>query len=132
MGGWPFPVPPFMKLLIIDDNEAFRQVLKQLLRALITRVWECDDGADALLAYRQFLPDFVLMDLEMKQVDGITATRQIVSHFPSAKVIMVSNYDDEGLREAARNAGACGYVVKDRMLEIRQSLADARPEGSLG
>jgi CheY-like chemotaxis protein len=56
MGAWPFPVPPFMKLLIIDDNEAIRQVLKQLLRALITRVWECDDGADALLAYRQFLP----------------------------------------------------------------------------
>jgi two-component system response regulator DegU len=112
-----------MKLLIVDDNEAIRQVTKRVLQSIVTGVRECEDGSDALSAYQQFLPDFVLMDVEMKQVDGITATREIVAQFPAAKIIIVTNYDDEALREAARTAGACAYVVKDEMAKIRQYLS---------
>jgi len=66
------------------------------------------DGAEALAAYTRYRPDWVLMDIEMSQTDGITVTREILLSFPSAKVVIVTRHDDEQLREAARNAGACG------------------------
>ena len=55
-------------------------------------------------------------------MDGISATRQLVAAHPEARVIIVTNYDDAGLRESARSAGACEYVVKEELIEIRRIL----------
>ena len=90
---------------------------------LTSNVCECDDGAHALGIYRTFRPDLVLMDLEMKGLDGIAATRQIVSHFPLAKIVILTNHNDSSLRDAARAAGACGYLLKDEMLDIHSVLS---------
>jgi DNA-binding NarL/FixJ family response regulator len=62
------------------------------------------------------------MDNEMPNVDGLTATRRIVGEHPDARIVMVTHYDDRELREAAREAGACGYVVKDDLLALRSYL----------
>jgi len=64
----------------------------------------------------------VLMDIEMNGLDGITATRRIKAAHPAAKIIIVTNYDDPALREAARNAGACGYVLKENLFEVSSLL----------
>jgi len=68
-------------------------------------------------------PDWVLMDIDLPEVDGINATRQIVAAHPEARVVIVTSYDDAGLRETARSAGACEYVVKENLIEIRCILA---------
>ncbi len=73
------------------------------------------DGAEALDAYHRCLPDWVLMDIEMEEVDGITATREILLSYPRARVVIVSKYADDQTREAARKAGACGYVLKENL-----------------
>ena len=112
-----------MKILIVDDNEQMRRMVKTLVKDLVECVFECGDGSGALSAYTQHRPDWVLMDIDLPEVDGISATKRIVAADPEARVMMVTNYDDADLRDAARLAGACEYVVKENLLEIRRILA---------
>jgi len=84
---------------------------------------ECCDGALALAAYAEQRPDWVLMDIRMPEMDGITATRGIKARYPEAQVCIVTDYDDLELQQAAREAGAAGYVVKEDLLMLRQVLA---------
>jgi DNA-binding NarL/FixJ family response regulator len=111
-----------MKLLIVDDHPAMRRMIGRVVCDMVTDIEECSDGAEALTAYQNYLPDWVLMDIEMDQVDGITATREILRAFPGARVVIVSKHDDEQLREAARESGACGYVLKENLIAIRKLL----------
>ena len=111
-----------MKCLIVEDNQAMRRVLRRMISDL-AEVHECQDGAEALAAYRLHQPDWVLMDIRMRMVHGLDATRQIRAQFPEARVIVVSNYDSDELREAARSAGACGYVLKENLVDLRRLLA---------
>ena len=83
---------------------------------------ECQDGAEALSAYAEFQPDWVLMDWDMKEVDGLTATKVILDRFPNAKILMVTNYDEPDLRQTAKEAGVFGYVKKENLLELKQIL----------
>ena len=111
-----------MKLLIVEDNQSVRRVIRSIVASLADEIFECEDGADALLAYTGCAPDWVLMDVSMKNVDGITATRNIRAQYPDAKIIIVTNYDEADLRESARDAGACGYVLKENLFEVRRWL----------
>ncbi|MCM3871437.1 MAG: response regulator, partial [Pyrinomonadaceae bacterium] len=62
-----------MKLLIVEDNEQMRRTIKSFMDDIAEAVFECADGADALAAYELRRPDWVLMDIEMKRMDGISA-----------------------------------------------------------
>ena len=112
-----------MTLLVVDDSPVLRQFVKALLAESGSRVCECEDGIDALSAYRTLRPDLVLMDLEMSKLDGLAATRQILSQFPTAKIVVLTSHDDSYLRQAAQEAGACGYLLKDRLFDMRHTLA---------
>jgi CheY-like chemotaxis protein len=111
-----------MVLLIVDDNRAVRRLIGKVVCDLADGIRECSDGAEALEAYRQCQPDLVLMDIEMRWMDGLAATREIIAAYPEAKVVIVSRHGDEQTREAARRAGACGYVLKENLLEVRRWL----------
>ena len=111
-----------MRLLIVDDHAAMRRVIERVVHDLFDFVAECDDGTEAFAAYQQHRPDWVLMDIEMSRMDGLTATRHIVQAFPEARVVIVSKHDNKYIREAAREAGACGYVVKENLMAIRELL----------
>lgn len=111
-----------MKVLIVDDNEQARWMMKHYLRGLSDDFRECEDGAEALSAYAEFHPDWVLMDWEMKQMGGLAATQNIISRFPDAKILIVTNYDEEDLRQAAKTAGASGFILKDDLLRLQSFL----------
>ena len=113
---------PEVKVLIVDDNQQMRQMVKFYLRELADEIHECEDGEQAFDAYAEFQPDWVVMDLVMKQVDGLTATRRIIANFPDAHILMVTQYDDIELRAAASEAGVSGFVVKDDLLRMRSLL----------
>ena len=81
-----------MKVLIVDDNEQARWMIRHYLRECANEFRECDDGAEAVSAYTEFQPDWVLMDWEMKQVHGLAATRRIIADFPEARILIVTNY----------------------------------------
>src|ERR1700677_3592585 len=64
-----------MKILIVEDNAGVRRMIRRAVDHLASQVSECEDGADALAAYRECLPDIVLMDIRMPKMDGLAATR---------------------------------------------------------
>ena len=101
-------------------------MLKTVVADLATDIYECPDGKDALIAYEAHHPDFVLMDISMQEMDGIAATRQIMAADPAAQVIIVTNFDDDLMREAARSAGARGYVLKTQELKHRRKETTER------
>ena len=112
-----------MKVLIVDDSSQMRGMMRQFLPSNADEIYECEDGIDALEYYEKFLPDWVLMDWEMKQMNGLKATKRIIGKFPDAKILLVTQYNDIELREAATEAGACGFVLKENLAELRQFLA---------
>ena len=111
-----------MRLLIVEDNAQMREMIKLFLRGLADEIAECGDGVQALVAYREFAPDWVVMDIGMDKMDGLEATRQIVVAFPLARIVILTQYDDPALRQAARKAGAQAYVTKSDLLPLRQLL----------
>ncbi|HTF44830.1 MAG TPA: response regulator transcription factor [Terriglobales bacterium] len=111
-----------MKFLIVDDNAAVRRLIRSIVLPLAGDISECTDGADALSAYLAQRPDVVLMDIRMKDVDGIRATKQIREADRKARILIVTGYDDTELRQASMDAGACGYVLKDNLLELVRLL----------
>ena len=111
-----------VKILIVDNDPAIRRLLASMLARLAPAIVECDDGARALEVYEAHRPDVVLMDVAMGAVDGISATALLTSAYPGIRVVMVTNYDDPYLREAAAEAGACGYVLKENLLDLPQLL----------
>lgn len=111
-----------MTVLIADDNSEVRRMLKTLLRHVAEVIVECEDGVTAVAQYAATQPDWVLMDVQMPGMNGITATQQITAAFPAARIVIVTDFDDEGVREAAFKAGARNYVRKENLLELRHWL----------
>ncbi|MEN3334182.1 MAG: hypothetical protein V7641_3547 [Blastocatellia bacterium] len=116
-------------LLLVDDNDQMRQLIRSLVADLADNILECSDGAEAIVIYGEHQPDWVLMDIKMKQVDGLAATRQIKAAYPEAKIVIVTNFDDRKMREAACEAGAVEFVAKDNLLDVRHLLAKTRCAG---
>jgi CheY-like chemotaxis protein len=77
-----------LKILIVDDDERIRQMIKAIIMDTVIIICECGDGAQVLDCYALHQPDFVLMDIMMAEVDRITATHQIMADYPSARVSM--------------------------------------------
>ena len=109
------------KVLIVDDSRPMRELIKMTLAGVAEVVGECADGADAFGCYEANRPDWVLMDWEMK-TDGLTATRRIIKAHPEARILIVTQHDDAGLRDAAIEAGARGFVLKDDLLALGSFL----------
>jgi CheY-like chemotaxis protein len=119
-----------MKILIVEDNPQMRQMIRAVVADLAEEVSECADGQEAVAAYtaQQFSGnDWVLMDLQMPGGGGLEATRRIRARFPDARVIIVTQYDDQYWRTAATQAGACGYLLKENLLELRPMLKITPP-----
>ena len=112
-----------LKVLIVDDKEQARQMIRHYLSELTINFCECADGADALGCYEANRPDWVLMDWEMR-TDGLTATRRIIKAHPEARILIVTQHDDAGLRDAAIEAGARGFVLKDDLLALSSFLEE--------
>jgi len=110
-----------LKVLIVDNNRQARTMIKHYLHELADVVAECADGADALDCYEKNRPDWVLMDWEMR-TDGLTATRRIIKAHPEARILIVTQHDDDSLRDAALAAGARGFVLKDDLLALGSFL----------
>jgi two-component system, chemotaxis family, chemotaxis protein CheY len=108
--------------MIVDDNKQMRKFLKSYFASSETEIIECQNGLEAYEIYFSVNPDYVFMDIKMPVLDGIEATRKIISAFPSAKIIIVTEFDDNHIREEAKKAGVQDYVLKDNLSLLRPYL----------
>jgi DNA-binding NarL/FixJ family response regulator len=111
-------------VVLADDQGMVRAGLRSLLEADpgISVVGEAADGLAAIAEVRRSEPDIVLMDIRMPELDGLSATRQLIAERPSLRVLALTTFDlDEYVFEALR-AGASGFLLKDAPAE---ELTDA-------
>ena len=104
-----------IRVLIADDHGIIRDGLSRLIAALddIEVAGTAADGAQAVEQARAVQPDVVLMDLDMPNVDGIEATRQILAERPETAVLVLTSFSDRPRIMGALDAGASGYLLKD-------------------
>ena len=113
-----------MKLLIVEDNKKIREMIKMILIDLTHDILECDNGLDAYDLYKEQKPDCVLMDIEMKPVDGIEATQLIKMDYPQAKIVLITQHNTEAFRIHAFNAGADEFHSKENLTGLRKVIED--------
>jgi DNA-binding NarL/FixJ family response regulator len=102
-----------LRLLVADDHPLIRQGLRvSLTDQGFDVVAEAEDGRSAVDLALEHRPDVVVMDIGMPDLDGLEATRRILSARPAARVLVLTGHDDEEMRDAARAAGARAFVVK--------------------
>ncbi|MDY6996966.1 MAG: response regulator transcription factor [Actinomycetota bacterium] len=120
--------------LLVDDQELVRSGLRRILRRRdgIEVVGECSDGDEVPAAVAAHRPDVVVMDLRMKRVNGIDATRLLAAG-DGPPVLALTTFSDEELLSGVLRAGAAGFVLKDSPAEelIRAVHAVARGDGYL-
>ncbi len=121
-----------LRILLADDHALVRAGIRSLIEGIegTAVVAEADNGREALALARTHKPDLVIMDITMKELNGIEATAQIRQELPGTRVLILSMHSGEEFVTRAMKAGAQGYLVKDSApLELRMALeAIARGE----
>ncbi len=104
-----------IRVMLVDDHTMVRRGLATFLEVFddLVLVGEAANGDEALEQCARLMPDVVLMDLAMPEVDGVTATRAIRRRFPAVQVLALTSFKEEELIQNALQAGAIGYLLKD-------------------
>ena len=104
-------------VLVVDDQAPFRLAAKAVLRRLdeFELAGEASSGREAIELVDRLHPELVLMDINMPQMNGIEATRQILAAHPETVVVLCSTYDVRDLPAEAGVSGAAGYVNKEQL-----------------
>jgi two-component system, NarL family, response regulator DegU len=114
------------KLLIVDDHADTRRWVRFCLSDLVEDFCELPNGEDIVRAYAEQRPEWVLMDVELGTVDGFAATRSIKKEFPEARILMVTNHQDETFERAAFDAGAVHLLPKEELWKVHHILEAAQ------
>ena len=102
-------------VLLVDDHAAIRQTLQYLIEKSddIQVVATASNGIEAVAHVGSGCPDIIVIDISMPQMDGLEATRQVLVHCPTTRVLILSTYDRPEFIRHALEVGAKGYVLKD-------------------
>jgi NarL family two-component system response regulator LiaR len=124
-------MPDIIRILIADDHPVVRNGLRSFLETYpgIEIVAEAENGAQAVELAGELVPDVVLMDLLMPEMNGVEAIERIKSVSPSTCIVVLTSYPDDEYLFPAIRAGALGYLLKDTEPE---ALVDAIRAASLG
>jgi DNA-binding NarL/FixJ family response regulator len=112
-----------MKVLIASDNPELRQMIKRFIRDIADEIEECAESEKILAAYGLFLPDWILLDIEMKKSGGFGTAQQVKQSFPNAAIVFLASFDDANLRTIANEIGAKGFVLKENLSILREVIA---------
>lgn len=108
-----------IRILLVDDQELVRVGLRRILHPDegFEVVRECRDGMEVIEAVDKCRPDVVVMDIRMKEMDGVEATRRLRERADSPPVLVLTTFDDDELLSGALRAGAAGFQLKDAPAE---------------
>jgi len=118
-----------IRVLLADDHTVVRQGLKALLEAEqdIAVVGEANTGREAVQLTKKLLPEVVVMDIAMPNLNGLEATRQIAKEVPMTKLLVLSSYNDDEYVHQVTEAGAMGYLLKQTAAtDLIKAVREAR------
>jgi two-component system chemotaxis response regulator CheY len=116
------------EVLIADDSEFMRNLLREILEEDHTIVGEVENGVEAVEVFKEEKPDLVMMDIVMPIRDGIEATDNIKTANPGASVIMCTSVGQEEKMKEAVKAGADGYITKPfQKPSVMEAIQDVVP-----
>jgi DNA-binding NarL/FixJ family response regulator len=122
--------PGRIRVLIADDHRLFGQALEAILATddRLEVIGQAADGAEAVQLALNVDPDVILMDIAMPIMDGLQATKQIRKQKPQACILMLTGSNSRTDVDQARQAGAAGYVTKDRIAaELIEAIVEVVP-----
>ena len=122
-----------IKVLLADDHAIVREGLRSLLEKEpdVEIVAEAEDGRKALELVREFVPDIVIMDITMPNLNGVDATHKIVSEFPKVRIIALSIHSNRRFVSDMLKAGASGYILKECLFdELSQAIRTVSAGGN--
>jgi DNA-binding NarL/FixJ family response regulator len=123
---------PVIRVMIVDDQPVVRAGTARILGPGdgFELVAECDDGDEVPAAVAEHRPDVVLMDVRMRRVDGVSATRALAAAGDPPPVLMFTTFDDDDVLWGAIEAGAAGFILKDSPAEDLIAAARAVAGGA--
>lgn len=121
------------KVLLVDDHTIVRQGLKALLdfQDGIEVVGEAEDGRQAIEKAKELVPDIIVIDITMPNLNGIEATRQLKKISPEMKVLVLTVHDNEEYVHQILQAGASGYLLKESAVSDLVSAINAVKKGDI-
>ena len=108
--------------LVVDDHPMFRSLLRTVLSGPDSEVFEESNGESALQAYQNLRPTWVIMDIEMPLMDGLSATKHLKSIHPEARIAIVTQHNQDAYREEAMANGAELFISKDNVIQLKDIL----------
>lgn len=122
-----------MRIMIVDDHAAMRRVLKTVVSSIPETPFEfieCESGEDAVVQYALKRPDCVLMDVQLKQMNGFDATKRIRTIDAKANVVIVTSFDSPSIRLKAEAMSVLGFVSKEHLSDIHPILLSIHQDPS--
>jgi DNA-binding NarL/FixJ family response regulator len=114
-----------MDVLIVDDHKIFREGFERVLGSIeyVAKIYHAENGEEALLMIEEKVPDLVFMDVQMKVLDGTTATKLATKKYPNLKIIALSQFEDDNHIIKMYEAAAIGYLSKyTDFIEIKNAI----------
>jgi len=112
-----------MKLILVDDDKLVRLSLQKILESDGFQILgTAEDGSEALALYEKFSPDVVLLDIRMKNVNGIEAAKNILEFDKNAKILLLTTFEDDEYISEALKIGVKGYLLKQDYESITPAI----------
>lgn len=121
-----------LRILLVEDHETIRDGLKLLINSApdMETVGEAENGRIALQLASKLLPDVVVMDVSMPEMNGLSATKKLKQKYPEVKVVILTRHTDDGYLQQLLQAGTSGYVLKqsksDELLRAIRAVASGQ------
>ncbi|HLA44348.1 MAG TPA: response regulator transcription factor [Aggregatilineales bacterium] len=120
-----------IRIILVDDHKVVHQALADMISFIddFELVAQGSNGKEAIHLCQEFIPDVVLMDVVMPEIDGIEATRIILAHHPNIKILALSSFQDDVSVNSMLRSGAAGYVLKNASVDELESIIRTVHEG---
>ena len=111
-----------MRLMIVDDHAPARDMIRQFLALPGMTFCECASGDEALKCVREFKPHWITVDINMPGLDGFQCTEALRQEHPSARIVLVTGYNEPQYQQRSREAGAVALINKEDLTALRAML----------